>query len=210
MTVLHVTHDFIEAGTLGDLAMVLDSGRLSQVGTPDTIFRKPASAAVADFIGAENVYSGTIARVETASNDDIAALTFYGNGLTLVGVGDHPGGAGHAVIRGEDVVLARQHPNPSSARNVIEGRIVEVAPNGVLACVCRRLRRNGPASWRSSRRNPRHRWGSLSANRWWRASRPRLYISADAHTDVPRRSRCRATRAAVWKPDVRMKVGLAR
>jgi len=134
-TVLHVTHDFIEAGTLGDLAMVLDDGRLSQVGTPDMIFKKPASAAVADFIGAENVYSGTITRVETANHDDIATLTFTGNGLTLVGVGDHPGGAGHAVVRGEDVVLARQHPNPSSARNVIEGRIIEVAPNGVLAHV---------------------------------------------------------------------------
>jgi molybdopterin-binding protein len=133
MTVLHVTHDFVEAGTLGDLAMVLDDGRLSQVGTPDAIFRKPASGAVADFLGAENVYSGTIARA--ASNDDIATLTFSGDGLTLVGVGDHPGGAGHAVVRGEDVVLARQHPSPSSARNVLEGRILEVAPNGVLARV---------------------------------------------------------------------------
>jgi molybdopterin-binding protein len=134
-TVLHVTHDFVEAGTLGELAMVLDGGRLTQVGTPDMIFRKPASAAVADFIGAENVYAGTIARVETANNDDIATLTFSGDGLTLVGVGDHPGGAGHAVVRGEDVVLARQHPSPSSARNVLEGLIVEVAPHGVLAHV---------------------------------------------------------------------------
>ena len=133
MTVLHVTHDFVEAGTLGDLAMVLDGGRLSQVGTPDAIFRKPASGAVADFLGAENVYSGRIARA--ASDDDIATLTFFGDGLTLVGVGDHPGGAGHAVVRGEDVVLARQHPSPSSARNVLEGRIIEVAPNGVLARV---------------------------------------------------------------------------
>jgi molybdopterin-binding protein len=39
------------------------------------------------------------------------------------------------VVRGEDVVLARQHPSPSSARNVLEGRILEVAPNGVLARV---------------------------------------------------------------------------
>lgn len=133
MTVLHVTHDFVEAGLLGDLALVLDGGRLSQVGTPDEIFRRPASGAVADFLGAENVYSGSIARA--ASNDDIATLTFTGDGLTLVGVGDHPGGAGHAVVRGEDVVLARQHPSPSSARNVLDGRIIEVAPNGVLARV---------------------------------------------------------------------------
>ncbi len=133
MTVLHVTHDFVEAGTLGDLAMVLDGGRLTQVDTPEAIFRKPASASVADFIGAENVYSGIIRR--DASNDDIAALTFAGEGLTLIGVGDHPGGAGHAVVRGEDVILARQHQDQTSARNAVEGRIVEVAPDGVLARV---------------------------------------------------------------------------
>ncbi|MEO8333671.1 MAG: ABC transporter ATP-binding protein [bacterium] len=133
MTVLHVTHDFVEAGTLGDLAMVLDGGRLSQSGTPDTIFRKPASGAVADFLGAENVYSGRIRRRD--GDGDIATLDFSGDSLTLIGVGDHPGGTGHAVIRAEDVVLARLYPNPGSARNVLEGRIVEVAPNGVLSRV---------------------------------------------------------------------------
>lgn len=133
-TVLQVTHDFVEAGTLGDLAMVLDRGRLSQVGTPEAVFRRPASGAVADFLGAENVYAGTITRSGGPASE-IATLSFSGDGLELVSVGDHPGGAGHAVIRGEDVVLARQHPNPSSARNVLEGRILELAPNGVLARV---------------------------------------------------------------------------
>jgi molybdopterin-binding protein len=134
-TVLHVTHDFVEAGTVGDLAVVLDAGRVSQVGTPETVFRKPASGAVADFLGAENVYAGSITRRSVSAPEEIATLSFSGDGLTLIGVGDHPGGAGHAVVRGEDVVLARQHPNPSSARNVLDGRIIEVAPNGVLARV---------------------------------------------------------------------------
>ncbi|MEP6731995.1 MAG: ABC transporter ATP-binding protein [bacterium] len=134
-TVLHVTHDFVEAGTLGDLAMVLDNGRLSQVGTPEAVFRKPASGAVADFIGADNVYSGTIVRSGVIEAPEMGTLSFSGNGLELAGVGDHPGGAGHAVIRGEDVVLARRQPNPSSVRNVLHGRIVEVAPDGVLARV---------------------------------------------------------------------------
>ena len=134
-TVLHVTHDFVEAGTLGDLALVLDGGRLSQVGTPDAVFRKPASGAVADFLGAENVYRGSITRTGAGDAMEMATLFFTGDGLTLVGVGDHPGGAGHAVIRAEDVVLARQDPGPSSARNVLAGRILEVAPDGVLARV---------------------------------------------------------------------------
>jgi molybdopterin-binding protein len=134
-TVLHVTHDFVEAGTVGDLAVVLDGGRVSQVGTPETVFRKPASGAVADFLGAENVYAGNITRRGVSAAQEIATLSFSGDGLTLIGVGDHPGGAGHAVVRGEDVVLARPHPNSSSARNVLDGRIIEVAPDGVLARV---------------------------------------------------------------------------
>jgi molybdopterin-binding protein len=134
-TVLQVTHDFVEAGTLGDLAMVLDGGRLTQVGTPEAVFRKPASGAVADFLGAENVYAGLVTRSGASTESDVATLAFSGDGLQLVSIGDHPGGAGHAVIRGEDVVLARQHQNASSARNVLEGRILEVAPNGVLARV---------------------------------------------------------------------------
>lgn len=135
MTVLHVTHDFIEAGTLGDIALVMEGGVLAQAGAPDTVFRKPASASVADFLGMENVYSGM---VERASYDDapaIAALRFIGDGIELTGVGDHPGGAGHAVIRAEDVVLARHPVSGSSARNALAGRIVSVAADGVLARV---------------------------------------------------------------------------
>ncbi|MGZ5105553.1 MAG: ABC transporter ATP-binding protein, partial [Usitatibacter sp.] len=113
-TVLHVTHDFVEAGTLGDLAMVMDDGRLSQVGTPEALFRTPASGAVAEFLGAENVYSGNITRAGASVAPEITTLTFSGDDLTLIGVGDHPGGAGHAVVRGEDVVLARQQQTPSS------------------------------------------------------------------------------------------------
>ena len=132
MTVLHVTHDFVEAGTLGDLAMVMEKGRLSQVGTPESLRRTPASGSVAEFLGAENVYAGDITRGAGVA-EAITTLCFAGEGLSLVGVGDHPGGGGHAVIRGEDVVLARRHPGATSARNVLEGRIVEVAPDGVLA-----------------------------------------------------------------------------
>ena len=57
-TVLQVTHDFHEAGLLGDVGVVLDRGRLLQVGKPEELFRQPASPVVADFLGAENVFAG--------------------------------------------------------------------------------------------------------------------------------------------------------
>ena len=134
-TVLHVTHDFAEAGTLGDVALVLESGRLVQVAAPSILFRKPATGAVADFLGAENVFAGEVTRVATSETQEPETLTFEGEGIRLAAIGTHPGGQGHVVIRGEEVVVARERSMPSSARNVLEGVVAEVAGQGVLARV---------------------------------------------------------------------------
>lgn len=134
MTVLHVTHDFDEAGTLGDVAIVLDAGRVMQVASPATLFQQPATGAVADFLGAENVLAGTIER-HGAADGELAALRFMGEGLVLAAVGDHAGGTGHAVIRGENVVLSRGAAASSSMRNALPGRVCEVVPRGVLVRV---------------------------------------------------------------------------
>jgi multiple sugar transport system ATP-binding protein len=50
-TTLYVTHDQVEAMTLGDRIAVLDRGRLQQVGTPDELYRHPRNIFVAGFIG---------------------------------------------------------------------------------------------------------------------------------------------------------------
>jgi molybdopterin-binding protein len=135
ITVLHVTHDFAEAGTLGDMAMVLEAGRLTQAGPVATLFHQPASGEVAAFLGAENVFAGTIERMASGVETDEELLRFVGEGLSLVGVGSHPGGAGHAVVRGSEVVLARKRSAPTSARNVLQGSVEEVVAEGVLARV---------------------------------------------------------------------------
>src|SRR5690606_22118149 len=49
-TMLYVTHDQVEAMTLGHRVAVLDRGRLQQVGTPREIYERPASAFVAGFL----------------------------------------------------------------------------------------------------------------------------------------------------------------
>ena len=50
-TMLYVTHDQVEALTLGDLVAVLDRGTIQQVGSPDEVFRRPANRLVASFVG---------------------------------------------------------------------------------------------------------------------------------------------------------------
>ncbi|HJR45152.1 MAG TPA: ABC transporter ATP-binding protein [Actinomycetota bacterium] len=51
VTSVYVTHDQVEAMTMGDLVAVLDGGRIQQVGTPTEIYDRPATAFVARFFG---------------------------------------------------------------------------------------------------------------------------------------------------------------
>ena len=58
----YVTHDQEVAMTLSDRLAVMNEGRIEQVGTPEEIYREPASAFVADFIGDTNLLEGTARR----------------------------------------------------------------------------------------------------------------------------------------------------
>jgi multiple sugar transport system ATP-binding protein len=52
VTTVYVTHDQIEAMTLADRVVVMNAGRIEQIGTPDEVYHAPASIFVAGFIGA--------------------------------------------------------------------------------------------------------------------------------------------------------------
>jgi molybdopterin-binding protein len=133
LTVLQVTHDFAEAGMLGDVAMLLDAGRVLQHGPPEEIFRRPASPYVADFLGAENVLAGTVIDGRRTDGSD-ELLEFRTGHVTLHAIGDAAAGPAHAVIRAEEITVARE-PHPSSARNHFAGTVVEVGTSGALARV---------------------------------------------------------------------------
>jgi molybdopterin-binding protein len=145
LTTLQVTHDFAEAGMLGDQAILLDAGRVLQSGPPAEVFRRPASPYVAEFLGAENVLSGNARDLGEAAPDWIdgtpaeyaqghRAFAFESEGLTLYAVGDFAPGAGHAVIRAEEITLSRDQTH-DSARNRFSGRVIEVATLGALTRV---------------------------------------------------------------------------
>ena len=145
ITVLQVTHDFAEAGMLGDVAVLLDGGRVLQSGAPEHVFRRPASPYIAEFLGAENVFAGEVrvlgdhapdwAQGEgEAPSESWHAIEFASGPLRIYTVGDAPPGPAYAVIRAEEVVLAAE-PHSSSARNQFEGVIAELAVLGALTRV---------------------------------------------------------------------------
>jgi len=60
VTSVFVTHDQEEALEVADRVVVMNRGRVEQMGTPDEVFHKPASAFVIDFLGSVNLFHGRI------------------------------------------------------------------------------------------------------------------------------------------------------
>jgi putative spermidine/putrescine transport system ATP-binding protein len=60
ITALFVTHDQEEAMTIADRIVVMNNGRVEQIGTPDEVYDQPATRFVADFIGTANLIAGQV------------------------------------------------------------------------------------------------------------------------------------------------------
>ena len=58
ITFVYVTHDQEEALAMSDTVVVMDSGRIQQIGSPEDIYNEPRNAFVADFIGESNIIDG--------------------------------------------------------------------------------------------------------------------------------------------------------
>jgi iron(III) transport system ATP-binding protein len=83
LTAVYVTHDQKEALAVADRIAVMKGGRVLQVGTPEEIYKKPASRGVASFIGETNLLGATVrsvdegtVRVDTALGELVAARRF--------------------------------------------------------------------------------------------------------------------------------------
>ncbi|MHA7971843.1 ABC transporter ATP-binding protein [Rhizobium sp. CAU 1783] len=79
MTFLHVTHDQEEAFALSDEIIVMNNGRIEQQSTPAEIYRRPASAYVADFIGGANLVPGKIHSVSDGAAAIETPLGMFGS-----------------------------------------------------------------------------------------------------------------------------------
>lgn len=62
ITFIYVTHDQEEACMLSDTVVVMNNGKIQQIGTPADIYNEPINSFVADFIGEANILNGTMIR----------------------------------------------------------------------------------------------------------------------------------------------------
>ncbi len=125
-----VTHDWVEALTLGDVMAVISSGNVLQVGAPIDVFIRPEDAVVARVVGIETVVKGhVVGSVE-------GRLLVKVNGTTLTAVeGESKGPEVFVCIRSEDVILERGPTMVSSARNHVPGTVTAITTLGALARV---------------------------------------------------------------------------
>lgn len=74
ITTVYVTHDQAEALAISDRLAVMNNGRIEQVGTPQEIYREPATRFVAQFVGDNTVFDGSIVEHETANGTGSVAV----------------------------------------------------------------------------------------------------------------------------------------
>jgi spermidine/putrescine transport system ATP-binding protein len=126
ITFVYVTHDQEEALTLSDRIAVMNGGRLLQEGTPQTIYERPASRFVADFIGQTNFLEGIVveggptAVVRENETGTVLHCTSYEElrvGMTV-----------SVAVRPERIYPA----STMAETNVIEGRLIAAAYLGDL------------------------------------------------------------------------------
>ncbi|MBO5819855.1 MAG: ABC transporter ATP-binding protein, partial [Bacteroidales bacterium] len=97
ITFIYVTHDQEEALTLSDTIVVMNEGKIQQIGTPEDIYNEPQNAFVADFIGESNILVGTMIEDRKVS--------FIGHEFACVDEGFEPNEAVDVVLRPEDIYI---------------------------------------------------------------------------------------------------------
>ncbi|MEU8357071.1 ABC transporter ATP-binding protein [Nonomuraea sp. NPDC048882] len=123
VTTVFVTHDQDEALSMSDRVMVMDQGRVRQVGTPEEIYHEPADEFVADFVGSVNVLAGRAA----PGTDGTAQVSLEGLGRPLTVAGSDLAGDVRLAVRPERIVVHAPGDVPVDAVNVVTVKVVSRA-----------------------------------------------------------------------------------
>lgn len=140
-TFVYITHDQSEALVMSDHVAVMNQGRFEQIGTPQELYHRPASAFVAGFVGDSNRWSGRVVeasrphvRVETAAG--LVAICSPGAGQDL-----RPGDGVEIFVRPEFIRAERMDGAEGPAGNALTGVVDSLLFNGANSRVLVRSER---------------------------------------------------------------------
>ena len=123
-TAIYVTHDQEEAFALADQVVVLNAGQVAQIGTPQEIYRQPASDFIARFLGLDNLFPGEV-RVQRGKFFVITQLGTWPIDISKEGK-TNTGDKVTVLLRPDAVDLSPDGPYR------IQGRLVECSFRGNL------------------------------------------------------------------------------
>jgi spermidine/putrescine transport system ATP-binding protein len=124
ITFVYVTHDQEEALTMSDRLVVMNAGRIEQLGNPRELYEHPATRFVANFIGTSNILTG---RLEPRG--DAWALVGLGPDQRVLVAEPGDGREGQEVelaVRPEKIVLRTEQDPPPPGRSALRVKITEV------------------------------------------------------------------------------------
>ena len=121
ITFVHVTHDQEEAMTMADAIAVMNRGRIEQLGPPQELYERPATAFVAGFLGVSNLLAGTVEGPDAVRLESGEVVRARVNGRT---------GQVAAGVRPEKIAIG-----PRGGANQLHGTVVETAYLGVATQV---------------------------------------------------------------------------
>lgn len=126
ITFIFVTHDQEEALSMSDTVVVMDGGRIQQIGTPQDIYNEPRNAFVADFIGDSNIVDGIMLKD--------CSVRLAGHDFTCVDSGFTAREPVDVVIRPEDVDIV------SPEKGMLRGKVTGITFKGdyyeIIVDVC--------------------------------------------------------------------------
>ncbi|AOY58408.1 MULTISPECIES: ABC transporter ATP-binding protein [Desulfococcus] len=118
-TFMMVTHDFVDALSLGNRAAVMSRGRIEQVGRVEEIFQRPVSRFVADFVGMKNLFRANF--VDTKAFAKSVEVT-----LAKKPAQD----SRYIALRPEDVAVSLNAPESSGGKNCYKGTVMGIVDQG--------------------------------------------------------------------------------
>jgi spermidine/putrescine transport system ATP-binding protein len=124
ITFVYVTHDQEEALTMSDRLVVMNGGRIEQLGSPRELYEHPATRFVANFIGTSNIITGRLER--RGDGWGLGGLGPEERVLVAPAAGLQPGQEVEIAVRPEKVLLRAENDPPPPASCALRAKVTEV------------------------------------------------------------------------------------